>query len=170
MCFPCSSCSNLAASAHNKPATQLCTPRVIYNCSHLPHTCSLISHPTHNTQQKKSTQDPKPLPQHQTSTTMTKTHHCPGKKTKIQGLPGNCRPGAGLATGSCATHQTVCTNIVEGRYCKQKHMKNEPCKQCGKPAEVTTHVEAKAAGAKAARAKAAGAKAARAKATGPKPR
>ena len=93
---------------------------------------------------------------------MTKTHHCPGMKKKIYGLPGNCRPGAGLATGSCATHQTVCKNIVEGKYCKGKHMKNEPCSQCGQAAE-TKAAEAKPAEAKTAEGKTAKAKAAKPK-------
>ena len=151
MCFPCTSCSNLVASTHNKPATQLCSPRIYITAPTFPiPVLSSAIPPIAPSRRKADTQDPKPLPQHQSSTTMTKTHHCPGKKTKIQGLPGNCRPGAGIATGSCATHQTVCTNIVDGRYCKGKHMKNEPCRQCGKPDGLTTHVEAKAAGTKVA--------------------
>ena len=76
-----------------------------------------------------------PETRNKTTAIMTKTHHCPGQKKKLPGLPGNCRQGTGFAAGSCSTHQIVCSNIINGRYCARKHLKNEPCVECGYASE-----------------------------------
>ena len=134
-CFPWTSYFNLTPSMHKDLATRACSFQLFIIAYTFPISVpqSAISLITASPvlAGENQTHRPKITPTISTKVKMTKTHHCPGKKKKIQGLSGNCRPGAGIATGSCATHQTVCTNIVDGKYCKGKHMRNEPCRQCG---------------------------------------